>query len=55
VKDEESSWVMLCVGDAVRGQGKTRGAFGFALNFWPHLFFQEKKVENIELKKRKKE
>jgi hypothetical protein len=47
---EESSWVML-----VRGQGKTRGAFGFALNFWPHLFFQEKRWENLQQEKRQKE
>jgi hypothetical protein len=39
MSDEESSWVML-----VRGQGKTRGAIGFALNFFAPLFsFKRKK------------
>ena len=32
-------------GVAVRRQGKTRGAFGFALNFWPP-FVSRQKVEN---------
>ena len=31
---------------AVRGQGWAGGAFAPALNFWPHLFFQEKRWEN---------
>jgi len=32
------------LGVAVRGQGKTRGAFGFALNFFAPLFsFKRKK------------
>jgi len=34
---------------AVRCQGKTCGAFGFALNFWLHLFFQDKKWKNTLL------
>jgi hypothetical protein len=32
------------LGDAVRGQGKTRGAFGFALNFFAPLFLSREKV-----------
>jgi hypothetical protein len=44
MKDEERA-------DVVRRQGKTRGAFGFALNFWPYLFFQEKRWEKTEQEK----
>jgi hypothetical protein len=32
---------------AVRWPAKQAEPFGFALNFWPHLFFQEKRWENL--------
>jgi hypothetical protein len=44
---EESRWVM-----PVRGQGKTRGAFGFALNFFAPLFsFKRKKWKTYNKRK----
>jgi hypothetical protein len=33
----------IAVGVGVRGQGKSRGAFGFALNFFAPLFSGRKK------------
>jgi hypothetical protein len=40
------------LGVAVRGQGKTRGAFGFALNFFAPLFsFKRKKWKTYNKRK----